>query len=780
MNLSVKIILICLLLVPDYSRSQQKCNYTFSGKVSDSESGDTLAYAAVLIKETGKVALTDEQGNFILQNICKGTYTVMCSYLGYDTIITTITITENAHYHFSLKQEIQNSQEVIVKDKKDSRDKQELVTQDRAELSGPELERTRGLTLGESLKSIPGVNSLQTGPSISKPMIHGLHSNRVLILNNGVRQEGQQWGSEHAPEIDPFIATRMSVIRGAAGIRYGSDAIGGVILVEPKSMPTAPGVKGELNLAGISNSRLGASSLVLEGAFDKKLKGLSWRVQGTVRRAGNSKTATYYMENTAFKEENFSATLTYNKERYGAEIYFSQFYTKLGVFAGSIVGNIADLQLALKSSVPITPSYFSYQIGRPYQQVTHDLFKAKAFYKFKNKSRIEFTYAWQRNRRYEYDYTYLNGSNDPALYLQIISQTTDATWYHKPIKNITGSIGINTITQGNIREYQFIIPNFYSIGGGAFIIEKWKKDRLTVEGGIRYDYRWLQAYMINNTTAQEVEPIRTFSNPTAMLGMFYYLRENLTFNANLGTAWRAPSAYELYANGVHQSAASYDIGDSSLKAERAYNFNAALNYSGKRLSGEIGFYNNQINNYIYSKPDLQFIYTIRGEFPEFTYTQVNARFRGLDIKASYVIRDSLTFTSKAALLWAYNQTIHNYLIFAPSNRYENSLKYNFGNIGKMHGLYFIITNIYVTHQWRVPPNSDYTNPPGAYTLFNADIGFDVAIGKQVMNVNFSATNFLNRAYRDYLNRYRYFTNDIGRNFVLRLKIPFTIFSKKEQ
>ncbi len=769
-----------LLLAPPYLWGQRECNHTLSGRVFDKETGDSLAYATISIKETRKGVLTDEHGNFVLSDICKGTYSIECSYLGYAPIQLSIAITKDSYYEFGLSPETQSTQEVQINDKKAAEQKPELVTQDRAELSGRELDRTRGLSLGESLKSIPGVNSLQTGPSISKPMIHGLHSNRVLILNNGVRQEGQQWGSEHAPEIDPFIATKISVIKGAAGIRYGSDAIGGVILVEPKAMPTMPGIRGELNLVGMSNSRLGASSLALEGAFDKKLKGLSWRVQGTIRRAGNSKTANYYMENTAFKEENFSTALNYTKDKYGAEVYFSQFYTKLGVFTGSIVGNITDLQLALKSYVPLTPSYFSYSIGRPYQQVTHDLFKTKAYYKFKNKSRIELTYAWQQNRRYEYDYTYLNGSNAPALYLQIITQTTDAIWYHRPVKNVTGSIGINTITQGNIREYQFLIPNFRSYGGGAFIIEKWKKDRLTIEGGLRYDYRWLQAYLINNNTAQEIEPVRSFSNPTAMLGMLYYLKDNLAFNANLSTAWRAPSAYELYANGVHQSAASYDIGDANLNAERAYNFNAALNYSGKRLYGEIGFYNNQINNYIYSKPDLQYITTIRGAFPEFTYTQVNARFRGLDVKASYVIKDSLTFTSKAALLWAYNQTIHNYLVFAPSNRYENSLRYNFGKVGKLKSLYFIITNIYITHQWRVPPNSDYTNPPEAYTLFNADIGFDVQIGKQVMNVNFSATNFLNRAYRDYLNRYRYFTNDIGRSFVLRLQIPFTILSKKEQ
>ena len=758
------------------SIGRKSCAIIFKGKVY-AAGNDSLPYATVEIKEINKGVVTDEQGNFLIKNICPGTYTVECNYLGFKSIVKQITFNKNISYDFLMMSEDIQVQEVEIRDTKRKEEKNEMISQQRSELKGKDLDRTRGLSLGESLKSIPGVNSIQTGPSISKPIIHGLHSNRILILNNGVRQESQQWGSEHAPEIDPFIATKISVIKGASSIRYGSDAIGGVILVEPKALLSEPGVKGELNLVGMSNSRLGASSAIVEGAFDKKLKGLSWRLQGTARRAGNSKTSGYYMENTGFREENFSSALAYNKERFGAELYFSRFNTSLGIFTGSQVGNITDLQQALQNTRPSTPSYFTYKIGRPNQQVTHDLFKAKSFWKFKEAGKLEFIFARQQNKRYEYDHNPFNGSTNPALYLQIITHTTDLTWYHKSTKKISGSIGLNGITQGNVRAFEFLIPNFRNYGAGIFVIEKWKKNRLTIEGGVRYDYRWLRAYMLDNNTAKIVTPTYQFNNVTGTLGMLYYLRENLTFTSNLGTAWRSPTVSELFSNGVHQGAASYDIGNPNLKSERAYNFNAAINYSGKKINGEIGFYNNQINNYIYSKPDLQFIHTVRGAFPTFTYTQVNTRFRGVDLLASYKIRDSLTFTSKAAMIWAYNQTIQDYLVFTPANRFENSLKYNVGSLGKIKSIYFNLTNIYVAHQRRVPPNSDYTNPPAAYTLFNADLGFDLVIGRQVLNVNFSATNILNASYRDYLNRFRYFTNDVGRNFIIRLKVPFNLLQK---
>lgn len=116
------------------------------------------------------------------------------------------------------------------------------------ELSPEELSKTRGRTLGESMKELTGVTTLTTGNSISKPVIHGMHSDRILILNNGIRQEGQQWGSEHAPEIDPFIANKLSVVKGAQSVRYGANAIGGVVLVEPANLPDSSGVNGKLML----------------------------------------------------------------------------------------------------------------------------------------------------------------------------------------------------------------------------------------------------------------------------------------------------------------------------------------------------------------------------------------------------------------------------------------------------------------------------------------------------------------------------------------------------
>lgn len=590
----------------------------------------------------------------------------------------------------------------------------------------------------------------------------------------GVRQEGQKWGSEHAPEIDPFVARKLSVIKGPASIRYGSDAVGGVISVEPPPLPDSAGVSGELNLVGASNNRMGVTSGIVQGAFGKKLSGLSWRSQATYRRAGNSKTPHYYLENTGFRELNFSEALAYKKENFGADLYYSRFSTKLGIFTGAEAESVSDIMAAIQRPEPLTPSYFSYAVNRPYQQVTHDLFKANVYRKFRNKSRVDVIFARQHNMRSEYDYVPLTGQLNPELYLSLVSHTLDIVYQHRSLKNISGSIGFNGITQGNVRKYQMLIPNFRNYGGGVFIIEKWKRKRLTLEAGLRYDYRWLRAYMIDNTTAQYITPTFHWQNVCGSLGSRFYIHEHLSWLVNIGSSWRAPTVNELLSNGVHQSAVSYEEGNSHLNLERACNFSTALQYQGRKFAAEAEFYNNYINGYIYLRPTLTYIHTVRGAYPVFAYTQVNTLFRGTDLSFTWNLTRSWSLISKTSVLYAYNYTIHDYLQLVPANRFENTLKYSPGDLGKLKRFYVSLTGLYVARRKHVPPNSDFAPPPPGYALVNADAGFNLSVGRQELSVSFTVSNMLNAVYRDYLDRFRYFMNEPGRNFTMRVRIPFSI------
>lgn len=756
-----------------------QCTSTLSGIVYDKDTKQALEFTNVLLVESGIAALCDEHGEYKMEGLCDGTYTIRISHIGCSTLETTIMVKGHTDKHFYLPHAANNLGEVAVYERK----LEERSSQTKSVISKADLNKSKGESLGEVLKQVAGVTTIQTGPSISKPVIHGLHSNRVLILNNGIRQEGQQWGNEHAPEIDPLIANKITVIKGANAVRYGSDAIAGVVLVEPAELRDSAGIYGEFNLVGFSNNQEGVASGMIEQNI-KKLNGLTWRLQGTLKKAGNSQTPAYYLKNTGYQEKNFSGSIGYNKDKYGLELFYSQFNTTIGIFSGSHIGNLTDLQKAFNRTAPIENSGFSYMIGRPYQGIEHELFKAKAYLQTGSAGKLNFIYARQYNLRYEYDkHKPLNNSlaalNQPELQYEITTHTVDVNWEHNSIKKIHGVIGITGMTQANTFEGRYFIPNFQNYSGGIFLIERTKIKNTELEAGIRYDYKTLQIFKWENNVI--INPVFNFKNASGTLGLIRSFGEHYSLYANVGTAWRAPTPNELFSDGLHHGASAVEIGDRTLKPENAYNSIVTISYNGlkhKKLNGELSFYYNIINNFIYLQPQQPSTLTIRGAFPTFVYKQVNSTFKGIDATLTYGLSKDLQVTGKASILRAFNKTIADYLIMMPSDRYQISAAYNFRDIKKLTDMYISISSLYVTKQWRVPLGVDYAPPPEAYMLLTIEGGIALNIKNQKIYTSLGVNNLLNTSYREYLNRFRYYADDIGRNITVKLKIPFAIETKK--
>ncbi|MBC3784648.1 TonB-dependent receptor [Spirosoma utsteinense] len=773
-------------------RAQTACTTVLAGRILSADTYKPLTGATVTIRQLTTGAVADTAGYFRLSGVCPGNYTVEYQFLGYKSLSQPVTVGSDSVVTMAavaLPVDNQTLQEVIVTDRRSEAQK---LLQVQTALSGSALDATRGQSLGESLKGLPGLYAVQTGPSISKPVIHGLYSNRIVTLNNGVRQEDQQWGSEHAPQIDPFLATRLTVIKGAASIRYGSDAIGGVILVEPKAMPSSPGFGGEVNVVAGTNGGQGVVSGYIEQAL-KQIAGLSWRLQGTLKRVGYARTPDYYLENSSYRENNLSGTVAYNRRRGGAEVFYSQFNTHVGLFTGAQVGSLADFYAAIARPEPLSQPGFSYDLGRPYQHVQHDLLKFRAFLRSERWGTVTVTIARQQNVRREYDVLAFSRSTDPELYLKLVTQTADLVWEQEPVKlagrgQLSGSVGLSGITQGNVRRFLFLIPNYRNYGLGVFAMERYATARWTVEAGIRYDYRWLRAFFLDESTNAVTARTRDWRNTTGSLGVTYQANQHLTVSGNLSTAWRAPNVSDLYSDGLHQSAVAYERGNPDLKPEQALNTNLSLEYTGQRFYADIGLYTNQIDNYIYLKPDSVPIVRQRGTFPAYSYSQVLASFRGVDATIRYKLTDRLTLSSRTSILFAYDRTNHSYLVYIPPNRTDNSLRYAVGQMEasarkRLSGLYVSLTHNYVARQNRVPAvtqrqengqvifTGDFAPPPAAYSLVGAEVGFAWRVIHRPLTVILTGTNLFNRAYRDYLDRFRYFADEPGRNLILKLKLP---------
>jgi iron complex outermembrane receptor protein len=776
--ISPKFLLIFSLLLVYQGISQTACNCTLKGKVISKESGEVILGSYVYLKGQKTKAQTDEKGNFKIEKICPGTYLLVCEMSSFNKFETSITLKDHDDLteNLSLETHDEHLMEVMVTGKKT-----EITSQLKGELSTEERSQRNGLSLGEMLKGISGVQSLQTGSSISKPIIHGMHSSRVIILNQGVRQEGQQWGSEHAPEVDPFVSKNIQVIKGPAGLRYGGDAIGGLILMEPNSLPDTSGILGEVQTIFFTNGRQFVTSGMLEGGF-KNANGWGWRVQGTLKNGGNIKTANYNLANTGVEEQNFSTALGYKNQKFGTDLFISRFHSIIGIYSGSHIGNINDLKTAIASERPFeiyTPTNFIREIERPNQDITHSLAKFKAYVNLTNKT-IRMNVAYQDNQRLEFDVMRLGKNiNTLSFNLGTFSSEILIDEYNSS-KLWKGQFGLTYLTQGNRTSgnrvnlptlTSSLLPNYYLSNLGIFALERYVNQKMEIDMGLRLDTKDIEIHRpIQNYSTTIKRDLSNYIGLSGSMGLKYHWTQNFENHLILARAFRAPSPNELFSNGVHHGAGAYETGDPLLKGETAYNISLNSLYRTEKLELEIGLYTNTIHHFIYLKPLMDkgvpsFITTVRGSFPAFTYEQIDASFKGMDGQVSYSISESWSLQQKTSIVRAYDELNNTYMINIPPDRFEYLIRYQF----KKHKQYVSWGITQISTQKRVEVNADFLPPPKGYIL--GQVHWGISINK--FDVGVSVTNAFNQAYRDYLNRFRYFADEQGQNISFRATYRFS-------
>ncbi|WP_285009107.1 TonB-dependent receptor [Pedobacter faecalis] len=650
-------------------------------------------------------------------------------------------------------------------------------------LSGKKLEETKGGSLATVLKEVAGVSMLKSGSTVSKPVIHGLHSNRILILNNGIRLEGQQWGSEHAPEIDPLIAERIHVIKGAESVRYGAEAIGGVVLVDPPALPVSNVLQGNADLIGASNGRSGTASGMLSGGL-ASLPGFGWRLQGTLKRAGNMRTAEYIMGNTGVREYNFSAALGYSAANSMYELYYSRFSTDLGILYAAHASTVADIEGRIAAGRPQQLYDFTYDISAPRQEIGHDLLKVKAHYDLSKTHTLDLTYGFQRNARQEFDFRRGNREALPITDLVLNTHSFDAVLETKSagsgsrrILGFNGLAQVNTNIPGTLANT--FIPNYDSFTGGLFAIQRLVKPGYELEAGLRYDYKRFDAAGFRYTYGGpdgEVEEeyyggLSQFHNVTGSVGALWKISNSWHLGSNAGLAWRAPTANELFSAGLHHGAGIYEIGDADIQSEQGYKWVTGIRHFSGKLNFNLDLYAQYIRNYIYSRPDGSFRQTVSGTYPIFRYGQTNATFVGADLSGTYQFFPQLSYQLNASLVNARDQSNDSYLPYIPSGRLTQSLRFEPAT-GRLQEPYIEIGHTFVDRQRRYELGSDFAAPPAAYHLFEASAGSVFKLGAQELGIHLSAENLFNTLYKDYMNRYRYYTHDMGRNITLRIGYKF--------
>lgn len=737
-----------------------------AGFVSDSE-GNALSGVQIVVQGTTRGTVSLDTGRYRLDGLSSGAIQLSFRFIGFRTEDRLVDVPAEGGVELDvvMEPELFRVDEVVVTAEGQEEAMLKRSTRSVIVLDALALEELRGQTLGEMLSTLPGVTSLSTGPSISKPVIRGLHSQRVVVLNSGIVQEGQQWGGEHGPEIDPFSPGRIEVIKGAAGVEYGVGAIGGVIRVEPEELPYGEEISGRLEANAFSNNRQGAGSAMIQGG----LFGGGWRAQTSFHRAGDSRTPDHIIRNSGFREWDGSLSAGFEGDRIGWRAIASHFGTTLGLYTGAHIGNVDDLLRAIELGQPAVEHDFSYSIDSPKQKIAHDLISLRGHVKLSTGDWIEAQYGYQSNRRSEYDAHARSEdpAGDPAFSLRLATNTLDLKLRAKPRGKWLGVVGLSGMTQANRnQETGLLLPNFRAMTGGVFTRGSHVSGPLTLEAGGRLDYRWLEAFPRENQgTGSFVRKTHSWASPSGVLGLIWRFSEHWSLASSAATAWRPPGVNELYNYGVHHGTARFEAGNPDLNPEHSLGLDATVRHLSESFTVEVSGYVNHMDGFIYLRPDARPRVTIRGTFPSFSYSQTTARLIGLD--GSLTAQAGRGFELSGVLSVVRGQDLDNDepLLAMPADRLQLGVR-------KYWGESFLgLKGMVVARQDRFPAGVDFADPPPGYSLLGLEAHHTFSPGGSPLHVTISVDNLLNTAHRDYLSRFRYFIDDPGRTLALRIHLP---------
>jgi iron complex outermembrane receptor protein len=735
-------------------------NYELKGILKDSVTNEVLAYATVYNITLSKGTQTIADGSFILET-SNGKNLIKIDHIGCDTKFLTLNFSKNTDTVIYMAHHQHELEDVII-----VAEKNKLIQLEKDRLKYDDIVISGSKPIASILDKMPGVSSLKTGFTIAKPMIQGMYGSRVIVLNNGLKQEGQQWGQEHGLEIDSYNTGQITLVKGAEALRYTGDAIGGILLIEPLYKATDT-LKMSLTTAFTDNGRQGNLSVSAEKLLTKKL-GL--RLQGTYKKAGNLNTPNYYLPNTGFEELNGSLTMKWQPSKHSTfEVFSSIYNNKPGILSTSHIGNLTDLQKIINNETIPEMGSFTYTIARPYQQINHLLNKAKWKYEISPSLNIETVYGFQINKRKEFDsHNYFN-KTAPSLDFTLHTHQLDFVINKTFKKGLFLKAGLNGYYQTNTYIGRFFIPNYKKSEVYQFALLRYKKNRHELELGYRAGAINLNAYKwVNNVI---VHYPYSYNGISWQAGWLYKITTDWQVALQIGHVWRNPNISEQFSEGMHHGAAAIEYGNKNLKPENAVSINGTLKYRHNKTLFETEVFVKQVKNYIYLRPKFLPELTIRGAFPAFEYVQTHALFAGVDLLLNQQLPRNFSFIEKVSILNVYDQKYTTYINAIPPYRLNHSLVYKMGKFKWLSNSAVTFSVLQVLKQNRYTDGSDYMPPPKGYVLLNAAFTTNVSRNKNLL-IFLSADNILNASYRDYMNRFRYYADETGRMISAGLNIKF--------
>jgi iron complex outermembrane recepter protein len=796
MKLFYFIFLMVFSLTTTFAFATKKSNGlkgSFSGKITTSN-GDAIIGASIYFTDIKVGSVTDGNGHFIFQNIPEGKHLIEISHVGYSTIIEPIEINGDTKKDFVLSQMVVENNAVIVTGV-GSATTSKKIPFSVVSIGKQAIFQTASTNLMESIAKIGGVSTLATGPAISKPVIRGLGYNRVLTINDGVRQEGQQWGDEHGIEIDEASASKVELLKGPASLIYGSDAMAGVLNIITNIPVANNTIKGNVNSNYQTNNRLRSVNANVSG----NKNGFNWNIYSSNRAAADYKNKyDGYVYNSKFKENNVGGYVGYNGNWGYSHLLVSSFNLKTGLVEGerdnegSFIKSITGGGFAkatiddFKSTTP--------QI--PYQHIRH--FKITTDNNFKlNKNRLSINVGFQQNKREEFGN--IDDLSERALFFDLKTITYTAQLHLAEKNGFKTSIGSNGMQQNNTNKgIEQLIPNYTLFDFGGYVYTQKTIKKLTLSGGLRFNARNIDAKNLLDGTSIKGDAFKkTFSNVSGSIGLAAQATDKLNVKFNIARAFRAPSIPELASNGAHEGTIRYEYGNATLKSETSIQLDAGIDYTTEHVSLGLNLFYNHFTNFIfYRKLEAigggDSLINVNGsDLTAFKFDQQSATLAGFEATVDIHphpldwlhIQNTFSLVS-GAFTKAIESTKN--LPFIPAPKLVTEFRGNFKSINAaIKNVYakLELDNTFTQNKIFTAYNTE-TRTSG-YTLLNIGVGADVVNkkGNTVVNIAVSGLNLADVAYQNHLSRLKYAAENMatgrngvfnmGRNFSIKVNIPFT-------
>ncbi len=683
--------------------------------------------------------------------------------------------------------------EVVVTANAQTRQKRESALP----IESVDLQKYQSLFTGNlmgSLDAIAGVQSMSVGSGFSKPMIRGMGFNRVSVVENGVKQEGQQWGADHGLEIDAFNVERVNIRKGPSSLLFGGDAMGGVVEILAPTPFVGDGVKGSVDLLTRSVNGLAGASLMLSAKRGRWFAKARYSEQHFGDFKVPTDTVVYLtqklplssgrLNNTAGRERGANLFLRYGASRFSTALSLSNSYQKVGFFAAAH---------GVPDPSKLEDDGDSRDIDLPYSFVNH--FKAILTTKyFWDRVSLTWDLGYQNNHREEWSAFHSHyGTQTPptidpdrelAFYLDTYSSTLRTTFNHS--SSLESSVSWDVQYQDNsIDGYSFLLPAYERLTSGLAWVSSYRpSSSFLLTAGVRYDVgtinsseyidEHLATYLqqmgydesqVNEYKVRSYALDRTFGDYSLSLGAVWQLDESSQLRANLGRSYRLPSVNELAANGVHHGSFRHEQGDPTLSSERGWQLDVAYDYVHPKFSLSLSPFASLYESYIYLSPSGKW-----SPLPHagqiYNYQQSQALFAGAELTATVPLGWNMRYELGAEYIYTYNIDQATALPFSPPASLRSQLWWSKGIWA------FSVNWDAIASQNRVAQGEDPT--PGAQ-LFGLSAQIDLPSISKGAQLGVSVDNIFNTKYLNHLSFYRQIeVPEMGRNIQISLKIPFNL------